>query len=259
MAVKNLSCGYNHHKLAEGINFNVTDGDIITVLGPNGVGKTTLLKTIMGFIKPCSGSVLLDNKDLSGLPRKYTARHIGYVPQVTCHSFSFSIEEVVIMGRLPHLNAFSQPGNKDMLIVEDVLKKLNIEHMRKRFFSNLSGGEQQIVMIARALVQEPRLLIMDEPTSNLDFGNQIRILKIIKQLSQNGISILFTTHFPDQAFLCDAKVILFYKNTRPDIGDAANILSPVNLKRAYGIDIDIITKKNADGSITKTCVPLFGV
>ncbi|TCS77973.1 ABC transporter ATP-binding protein [Pectinatus cerevisiiphilus] len=240
------------------MNFTVTSGEVISLLGPNGVGKTTLLRTIMGFLKPLNGIVSLDDRNILSLPRKYIASRIGYVPQINQHSFSLSVEDVIILGRLSHLGIFAHPGYKDMQIAEETLKVLNIESLRHKIFNNLSGGEQQIVMIARALVQKPMFLIMDEPTSNLDFGNQIRILKIIKHLAKCGISVLFTTHLPDQAFLCEVKVILFYKNAEPEIGKAADVLTEHNLQRAYGAAIKVITQKNDDGSILKTCVPMMG-
>ena len=185
-----VDCGYRDRTVLRGLSFTVSSSEIVCLLGPNGVGKTTLFKTVLGFLKLQGGKILADGEDVRTWSRKKYARTIGYVPQSHTPPFPFTVFDVVAMGRTAYLDAFASPSQKDLDIAEEALEALEITHLRDRIYTEISGGERQMVLIARALAQQPRLLVMDEPTSNLDFGNQMRVLAQIKRLAEKGMAAI---------------------------------------------------------------------
>lgn len=251
------ACGYGKGLVIEDISLNVTNGDIVCLLGPNGAGKTTFFKTILGFLKLQKGEILLNGTNIDHWHRKKLAKVIGYVPQAHTPPFPFCVLDVVVMGRTPHLEMYSSPTKKDVEIAEEALLWLKISHLKDKNYTEISGGERQLVLIARALAQQPEILIMDEPTSNLDFGNQIRVLKQINQLSKRGLGILMTSHFPDHAFLCSTKAAFIQKDHHFKVGSADEIVTEENLKTAYGINVKIIDTWIDDQKCLKSCIPLL--
>jgi iron complex transport system ATP-binding protein len=212
LEVRNVSCGYGGKPIISGVTFTLASRDSLCLLGPNGVGKTTLFKTILGLLKPLAGEILLDNENIAGWSRRDFAMRVGYVPQVHTPPFPFKVIDVVVLGRTAHLAAFSSPGRKDREIAEGALATLGIAHLKERIYTEISGGERQLVLIARALAQKPELLIMDEPTANLDFGNQIRVLSEVKKLVREAdMGVIMTTHFPNHAFFSGSKVAVMGK------------------------------------------------
>jgi iron complex transport system ATP-binding protein len=180
------------------------------------------------------------------------AKIIGYIPQTHNSTFAFSVFDVVLMGRAPHLSLTSVPGKKDYKIAEDALKSLGILHLKDKTYTEISGGERQMVLIARVLAQKPRILLLDEPTSHLDFGNQIRTLEVINKLSERGLSVIMTSHFPDHAFLSSNKVAIMNRGTIVDIGTPESVITEDNMRNAYGIDVKIL-EVNA---YRKACIPM---
>lgn len=255
--IQNISCGYGVKTIISDISLTVKSGEILCILGPNGVGKTTLFKTILGFLKLKSGKILIDNEDIKNWDRKRMARAIGYVPQAHTTPFPFTVEDVVVMGRMAHLGVMGSPSSKDMEIADKNIQMLEINYLKHKVYTEISGGERQMVLIARALTQEPDILIMDEPTSNLDFGNQIRVLRQISNLAKKGLAIVMTSHFPDHAFLCSTQVALLEKNNKFSVGSADDIVTEENLKKAYGVNVKIIITNSSDGYEIKSCVPLL--
>lgn len=256
-AAKNLICGYGRKVVLENVSLKVEEGDVLCILGPNGVGKTTLFKSILESIPLISGVITLDGLDVSGWSVRERAKYISYVPQSHRDTFSYSALEMVTMGRVAHLGLFSTPPAADLEIALGCMKRLEIEHLADKTFRELSGGEQQMVLIARALTQDPKLIVMDEPTSSLDYGNQVKVLQQIGRLAGEGISIIMTTHFPDYAFLCDSKVCLILGGDRILIGDASEIVTERNLKDAYGVDIRILSDAIDGVGVIRSCVPVF--
>lgn len=257
LEVCNAVCGYGSHAIIKNVSMSFETGQVVCLLGPNGVGKTTLFKSILGFLKLMDGNILLDSKNVNTLHKKYLAQVIGYVPQAHAPPFPFKVLDVVVMGRTAHLGMFASPSKKDVEIAVSVLEDLKITHLKNKVYTEISGGERQLVLIARSLAQQPKLLIMDEPTSNLDFGNQVRVLEEVKKLSQKGIGVLMTSHFPDHAFLCSTGVVLMRKNMDLVVGDVNEVVTEKNLKSAYGIDVKITTAQKDNGQIIRACVPML--
>ncbi len=243
---------YNgNDNIFEDISFEVDKGDIFCILGANGTGKTTLIKCLNGLMKLNSGKVLFNGKDIYSFNRSQIAKNIGYIPQIHNSTFSFTILDVVLMGRAPHIDTFSSPSKKDIKIAENSLKSLNIYHMKDKPYTEISGGEQQLVFIARILTQEPSVLLLDEPTSHLDFGNQIRTLNIIEKLAKNGLSVIMSSHFPDHAFISANKVAIIKGKEFIDIGTPDDVITQENMEKAYGIKVKIV-----DIAQRTACIPL---
>lgn len=257
LEVKNAVCGYGTKKVVENISLSVETGEILCLLGPNGVGKTTFFKSILGLLNLLGGEILIDGENVLKLPKKEIAKLIGYVPQAHTPPFPFSVLDVVVMGRTAHMGMFASPSLKDIKIAEEALETLGISFLKDRIYTEISGGERQMVLIARALTQQPKILIMDEPTSNLDFGNQIRVLEQINNLSKKGMGIIMTSHFPNHVFLCSTKVALMQRDNVFAVGSVEDVVTEENLKSAYGIRVKIACTKDSKGNIIKACVPLL--
>lgn len=252
--VKNISFSYDKDSPAvfENISFSIEKGDVLCVLGPNGTGKTTLIKCINGLHKVNEGEVYLNGANIQNLSFRDISRTVGYIPQGHVPSFPFTVFDVVLMGRSPYVNITSSPKEKDREIAMNALETLGIEDLKDKSYTNLSGGERQLVFLARVLAQEPDLLILDEPTNHLDFGNQIKLLEIIEQLSKLGLAVIMSSHYPDHAFLAASKVAIMKDKGFIDFGTPDDVLSEENLKKAYGIDVKLMELD--DGR--KICVPL---
>lgn len=255
--VNNVTCGYGSKPIVEGISLEVKNGEILCILGPNGVGKTTFFKTILGFLKLQKGEILLNGQNIDKWSRKELAKAVGYVPQAHTPPFPYSVMDTVIMGRTAHIGTFSVPSDKDIEIAEQSIERLNIGYLKNKIYTEISGGERQLVLIARALTQQPEILVMDEPTSNLDFGNQIRVLEQISMLAESGLAVIMTSHFPDHAFLCSTKVALMQREHSFIVGGVDEVVTEANLNSAYGIRVKIIETEIENGQIIKTCVPMF--
>ena len=255
ITVENLACGYKGKVVRKDLNFCVDSGEILCILGPNGIGKTTLFKTMMGLLPAIEGKVMIDGNDISGWNSRQRAQCFGYVPQSHVPPFSFSVRQVVVMGRTAHLRASRSPSVQDHAIAENAMNALNILDLAERPYTNLSGGERQMVLIARALTQEPDFLIMDEPAANLDFGNQAIVLNEVRKLADTGIGIVMTTHTPDHAFMCDAKTLLIEKD-RTTCGPAREVVTGDNLARAYKVNVGILEGTYEKQQI-RACVPVL--
>ena len=259
LEVQNVSCGYSPgNPIVSGISLEMEAGDTLCLLGPNGVGKTTFFKTLLGLLKLQSGRILLNGDDINKWSRRTFARKVGYVPQLHTPPFPFKVIDVVVMGRTAHVGVFSSPSAKDRKIASEALEMLGVSHLQDRTYTELSGGERQLVMIARALAQQPEILILDEPTSNLDFGNQIKVLCQIKRLTkERNIGVIMTTHFPDHAFLCASKVAVMGKNNTFITGYPADVITEEVLKQTYGVDVKVIETGEQLGEKIKICVPVL--
>jgi len=256
LTVQNAEYFYDEARTAgfSDINFTLENGEFMCILGPNGCGKTTLLKSINRLIKLSRGSVEIDGRNVADIPRPEIAQAIGYVPQLHQPAFPFTVLEVVLMGRSPHLAPFSSPKHHDVTIADEAIDTMGITPLRDKPYTQLSGGERQLVVFARVLAQKPSLILLDEPTSHLDFSNQVRLLKTVEQLAATGILIIMTSHFPDHAFMVSSKVALMKKGRIIDIGTPDDTITEANLKEVYDMKVKIISI-NSEIS-RKICLPV---
>ncbi len=242
MELQNLSVGYGKREILQNISLSFAEQEIVCLLGANGCGKTTLLKTILGLLAPKKGQILFQQSPFMQRSKKERAQLIGYVPQAQ-HIFSFSVLDVVLMGRNARLAWYQTPTKQDKEIAEKALEMLGIAHLSTRQFDQISGGERQMALIARALTQQPKMLIMDEPTSNLDFGNQLRVLETIRQLkSQTGLSIIMTTHQPEHSWHVAERNILFFQGQVFTQGTPKETLSAENLAKIYQLTPEVVAQ-----------------
>ena len=240
LSARDISIGYPRRKLAAHISLALNAGEAVAILGPNGSGKTTLFRTLLGLLPALAGEVLLNDTPMTLLKPADIARHIAYVPQAASGFFNFSVIEVVEMARAAHLAWYAQPGIKDRAIAQQALAELNIAHFANREFAELSGGERQLVMIARALASEARTLLLDEPTASLDYGNQFLILDEIAKLKARGVAILFTTHDPNQALRIAERTLTISRNGAINIGATPTVVTRDSLAALYGIDVQLV-------------------
>lgn len=234
-----------------GVSLEVDQGDILFLLGANGSGKTTLLECLCGVRFPQAGKVLLDGVELSRLSPRERAKRIAYVPQFPEASFAYTVEEMVLFGRAPHVGPFGQPTAKDREKAEKALELVGVGELRKRPVNTLSGGERRLVLIARGLAQEAPYILLDEPDAHLDPANQHRVLSVLVKLAKEGLGVVATTHNPNSALLYGQKVLLLSAGKTLAMGEPSFVLSPEILARAYGIHFQMV----GDGSGPRAFIP----
>jgi iron complex transport system ATP-binding protein len=255
LAARDRSIGHGGTEIGAGLSLAVGAGDILCLLGPNGCGMTTLFRTLLGLLPALSGQVLLGGAPITAQSRAEIARRIAYVPQAHAPPFPFEALEVVLMGRTARLGPFGQPGRHDRETALNAMRQLGIADLAHRDYSRLSGGQRQLVLIARALAQEAPLIVMDEPTASLDFGNQAQVLArittLVTEAAEAGRGVILSTHEPDQAFALDAHVLLMKDGRTRAEGPADEVLTGVNLSDVYAIPIDVETIVSG----RKDCLP----
>ena len=252
----NAGFDYGERDIFSDLNFEIEKGDILCLLGSNGCGKTTLLRCLRGFLKLKSGHCYLDETDIYSMKTTDIAKKIGFVFQEHSAPFPYSVIEVVKMGRAPYLNMFSTPTKQDTEIAEKALDTIGIPHLRNRKFTQISGGERQLVVIARTLTQGPDVILMDEPTSALDFKNQTLVLRMIKKLTNQGITIILSTHFPNHAMMYACKVAMMNKGRFIAFGPAGKVITEDNIKSTYGIDVRIFSAVDpVENEMVRFCLP----
>lgn len=233
LRVNELSCCYGKRQVLDHIDFSLEKGELCGLFGPNGSGKTTLFKCCLKLITPDRGRVLLNGRDIREMKIRELARFAAYVPQHHTPPFPFTAEEMVLMGRTPHLNRFYRPGPRDRSAAWDAMERVGIPDLAATPYTALSGGQQQLVLIARAIAQEADLIFLDEPTSALDFRNQVILWKALRAIAGQGTAILACSHDPNHvAWFCHTTVVLGQGRVMAK-GDPARILSQDLLDRIY--------------------------
>lgn len=256
LEVKNGRFGYHKNTtLFSEINFSVENGDILAILGPNGAGKTTLLKCIMGLLSWHEGASLLNGTDIRSLSASDLWQQIAYVPQAKGASSAYSVEEMILLGRSSHLNPFAKPKKSDLELVDQLLERMHITKLKGKKCNCLSGGELQMVLIARALATQAKILVLDEPESNLDFKNQLLVLDTISSLAGEGMICIFNTHYPSHALQRSNKSLILSYGGHYQFGATKALITEENIARAFGVKA-VIGEIETPGQMFTDVIPL---
>jgi iron complex transport system ATP-binding protein len=256
VTIHNLAFSYDGdmtHAVFRDVAFSVGPGDVFCLLGPNGTGKSTLLKCVSNVLQGWHGSILFDEREISHMKPSDVAKGIGYVPQNQVSAFPFLVKDIVVMGRAPHLSVFSSPNKKDRTIAYGAMKTVGILSLADRPCTTLSGGEWQLTLIARALAQEPKIMVLDEPTSHLDLGNQVKILRVIKSLAESGLGIIIASHFPDHAFIVAKEVAILNHGRIVQKGSPEEVINDKNMRETYDVEVRVLYV--SEGVNRKACFP----
>lgn len=257
LKVKNLSGGYVRKKdIIHGISFEIESGDVVCVLGPNGCGKTTLFKMLLGFLPKSEGEILIGGHEMGKQSQREIARQIAYIPQAHMPAFNYRVIDMILLGRSAHILPLASPSMEDYEIGNKAMKMLNIEYLSQKDYTKISGGERQLVLIARAICQQARVLIMDEPSANLDYANQQLVMKTISKLSEEGYGVIISTHSPEHPFRLANKALLMKAGRCMGYGKTEEVLSTDALRVAYGIEIEVVQVRDRNKKVHSFCLPI---
>lgn len=255
LCVQSISSGYNKHKIIEDISFSLKNGEVLCVLGANGSGKTTLFRALMRFLPLFCGTISIDGKQVSSLPLNEFAQKVSYIPQSHIPTFSYTVLELAMMGRASHIQPFSAPGTQDRELTLQILEKLGIAHLQKKYYTQISGGERRLALIARALCQQATFIVMDEPSSDLDYANQQLVLNTIHTLKREGYGIILSTHAMEYPFSVADYALLLKDGHCLSCGPPALALNAQTLTKAFGVPMEVVEVKDSSGKLRKLCLP----
>ena len=233
------------------VNIELDAGEILTIMGPNGAGKTTLLNCLANLLTPTEGQILLEGKSHAEMSLRQVAQILGYVPQNHTAAYAYKVRDFVVMGRAPHLGMLQKPSEKDYAIADEVIRELGIDKYADRPYTEISGGERQQALIARAITQQPKIIMFDEPTNHLDFGNQMRMILKIRDLARKGYAIIMTSHMPNHAIILGGKIAILNRSGELICGNTEEIVTDENLQDIYQVDVRVVEVPEAGG---KVCV-----
>ena len=256
LSAHDLHCGYGHKEIVHGVSLAMDEGEFACIIGANGCGKTTLLKNILCLEKPFTGDIRMQGRTVVSMTDQERARIFAYLPQAHTPPFPFTVGDVVLMGRSPYLDRFSRINKHDREIAWEAMRLLGIEDLAQRTYTKLSGGQRQLILIARCLAQQPKLIIMDEPTASLDFGNQQIVLSRMRELTKSGVSVLMVTHDPHHAFFCADRVFVMQEGRMVATGAPHDVMTMERLEDIYRTPLDVIDVNLRNGAETTVCVPL---
>ena len=251
--MKNLSFSYEERPVLRDISFRVEQGEFLSILGPNGVGKSTLFRCVLGLLSGYTGQVLVDGVDARQFSIRESARHIAYIPQSSHPIFNYRVFDIVLMGATSAVSVLRAPGREHAERCHWALEKVGISHLADRCYHRLSGGEQQLVMIARALVQNAPILMLDEPTANLDFGNQLRVLEQVRSLAREGYTVIQTTHHPEQSYLFSDRILALQNGRVLLEGAPSQVLTQQAIRDLYGVEVDVVSLYE---DRARACIPV---
>ena len=255
LEVEDLSYRYRNgtRTIFHDVNFSLDKGEVLAILGANGAGKSTLLNCIANLFRPTSGQIRLNGQPMEHMSMRDVAKIVGYVPQVHTPAYAYTVREFVVMGRTPYIGSFASPSAEDYRIADESLERMGISHLRDKVYTEISGGERQQVTIARVITQQPQIILLDEPTAHLDYGNQYRVVQMVKALADEGYSLLITTHYPDHAIILNGKVAILNREGILGIGLAADTVNEDTLSRLYGLHVKTIYNEDAQRNICFVC------
>lgn len=254
--VEHLSFSYGKHRVLDDISVSIPDAALVNVLGPNGVGKSTLFRCILSLINDYQGVIRVNGRDMKKLSIKERAAEISYIPQSHAPVYDYEVLDVVLMSTGADLGMLRQPGARHMKRAYEALERIGIEHLAHRTYTQISGGEQQLVLVARALAQNAKTIIMDEPTSALDYGNTVRVLSCVRQLAREGLSILQSTHQPDQAFLYADETLVINDGMVRAYGPPKDVITSELVSELYKVDVEV---NSLYGDKVRVCVPVHEI
>ena len=237
--IDHLSFSYGDHAVLRGVSFSAEDGQVSAILGPNGVGKSTLFRSILGFLPPTEGSIRVNGLDMRSLDRRAAAREVAYIPQSCTPPFNYTMLEIVMMGLANRLGVFQLPREEQKKQALEAMESLGIAHLAHRGCGQVSGGERQLALLGRAIVQNARVLVMDEPTANLDCGNSCRVMEMTARLASQGYIVIFSTHDPNQAFRYADHVLALLDGRVLAAGRPEEVLTGETLSRLYGVKMAV--------------------
>lgn len=247
LSLCDVEAGYGGKPVLRGLFLSLPQGSFTALIGPNGGGKSTLLRTVCRMVRASRGTIRLGGKDLGRLTQGEVARLVGFVPQSSHSDLEFTVQDVVLMGRYPHLRGMQRPGARDVALAEDAMRSTGVLHLRNRLLAGLSGGEAQRALIARCLAQRPRLLLLDEPTSHLDLAYQVQILALLKSLNEkDGFTILAVLHDLNLATQFFSRFVLISGGRIAADGGTDTVLSPHLLREAYGADVEVLRDQSGE-------------
>ena len=254
--IDNASFSFGTKTVWSGLELDIHAGQAVCLLGPNGCGKTTLLNCMHGIYPPDSGAILLEGRPVHRMRPRELARKMGYVFQEHTAPFTYLVLEVIRMGRAPHLGPFESPSSRDTDKAVAIMESIGIAHLKDKRYTEISGGERQLVLIARALAQEPEIILLDEPTSHLDLRNQALILGMINHLVRRGLTVVMTSHFPNHALFLSCRVALMSRGGIKAVGDTREVMTEENLSRIYGLRVSMYAVDDPRrGGRVRFCIP----
>ena len=253
LQIEHLSFAYREHRVLKDISFSLNLGEFLSVLGPNGVGKSTLFRCILGLLDGYTGSITSHGENLASMSRREMSRRIAYIPQLHSPPFSYTVLDSVLMGTTRQLSVFAQPRKEQVRQAMEALERVGAAHLAERDFSRLSGGEQQLTLIARAIAQQAEILVMDEPTSALDYGNQLRILQLVCDLSREGYAVLISMHNPQHALTFSSRILALMDGSVAAEGKPEDVLTAELIRKLYGVEVEFAHTQGG-----RVLVPVIG-
>jgi len=257
LEVRDLHAGYDPaNEIVHGISFSLDDGEFCCIIGANGCGKTTTLRTVLGLLPRLSGEVLVNGRETARMNERELALHFAYIPQIHQLPFPYRVKDMVLMGRTPHMARLSAASRDDKRVAYAALCQMAIENLADKSYTELSGGQQQLVLIARALAQQPDILVMDEPTASLDFGNQQLVLSRMRGLADCGTSVLMVTHDPAHAFYCADRAVVLHEGVILQDGAPDQVITPETMRTIYNTEVRIDRVDLGGGKTGSACIPI---
>ena len=253
--VRDATFRYGQREILSQVSLDVHRGEIVSVLGPNGCGKTTLLRCIAGALPLDGGSIAIGDLDVHALAPPARARRIGFLFQDHTPSFPFTAGDVVLMGRAPHLGFLGFPGHRDAALADAALDRFGLLHVKDRPYTRLSGGERQLVLLARIVAQKPDVILLDEPTAHLDVRNQVSTLRMVRSLAADGMAMIMTTHDPNHALWFGGRAALMKSGRLVAVGAARDVMTESALTSVYGVDVAVLTQRSRTGGDRVVCSP----